>query len=131
MTEIIIEAYQVLDAFKKEPHYIEMIELKKKIDHLYPELILAFNNHKNRYQMIMEQGGTYHPDFQTVTQALQISKKTLYEKMEVKRYQVLEKQMQKMLNDFLYEIKEAISPHIKTPNPFGWMDKEGGCHVHK
>ncbi len=131
MTEIILKSYQVLEAIKKQPTYQAMIIEKEKIEHDYHHLISEFNACKEQYQTIMEQGGTYHPDFQQAAKALMLSKKALYEKPEVIRFRQFEQAIQHELDQLLRDIRDAISPHIKTPNPFGWLDQKGGCHVHQ
>jgi len=86
MTDIIIKAYDVVDEIIKTPKFNEIKELHQKIDKLYHQEIQAFENAKLNYQKVMDQGGTYHPDYKEVIQKLSQTKKELYEQPErVKR----------------------------------------------
>ncbi|MFA7055429.1 MAG: hypothetical protein WC134_02765 [Acholeplasmataceae bacterium] len=129
MTEIIIQAYQVLDEILKDEHYIEMKRLNQSIIKKYENEISAFNEAKDKYGQIMQEGGTYHPDFKRVSNLLSETKRKLYETDDMKRYVLLEKTLQTEINTFLADLTEFISPHMKTPDVFGIIKKGGSCHV--
>ncbi|MDD3068015.1 MAG: hypothetical protein RBQ78_02305 [Acholeplasmataceae bacterium] len=129
MTEIIIQAYQVLDEILKDEHYIEMKRLNQSIIKKYENEISAFNEAKDLYSQIMQEGGTYHPDFKRVSNLLSETKRKLYETDDMKRYVLLEKTLQTEINTFLADLTEFISPHMKTPDVFGIIKKGGSCHV--
>lgn len=129
MTEIIIQAYQVLDEILKDEHYIEMKRLNQSIIKKYENEISAFNEAKDLYSQVMQEGGTYHPDFKRVSNLLSETKRKLYETDDMKRYVLLEKTLQTEINTFLAELTEYISPHMKTPDVFGIIKKGGSCHV--
>ncbi|MDD4194424.1 MAG: hypothetical protein PHW37_04055 [Acholeplasmataceae bacterium] len=129
MTEIIIQAYQVLDEILKDEHYIEMKRLNQSIIKKYENEISAFNEAKDLYSQIMQEGGTYHPDFKRVSNLLSETKRKLYETDDMKRYVLLEKTLQTEINTFLADLTEFISPHMKTPDVFGIIKKGGSCYV--
>ena len=129
MTEIIIQAYQVLDEIIKDKNYIEMKTLNQEIIKKYKSEINAFSQAKELYTQMMQDGGTYHPDFKKYSNLLSDSKRKLYETEEMKRYVLLEKTLQTEINSFLAELTEVVSSHIKTPDVFGIIKKGGICHV--
>jgi cell fate (sporulation/competence/biofilm development) regulator YlbF (YheA/YmcA/DUF963 family) len=84
-----------------------------------------------KYDEVLEQGGSYHPDYKQTLRQLSEAKKDLYEKDAVKNYIALEKAFELKINTILRDITESISTHIKTPNELGLFKKEGGgCGVH-
>lgn len=129
MTDIIIQAYQVLDEILKDENYVEMKTLNQRIIQIYEKEILAFNHAKEAYSQVMQEGGTYHPDFKKYSSLLSETKKKLYETEEMKRYVFLEKSLQTEINAFLADLTDVVSPHIKTPDVFGIIKKGGSCHV--
>ncbi len=131
MTEIIMKAYDVLDEIISDPLFFEIKELNQKLDGLYQNEINAFNDAKIKYQKVMDEGGTYHPDYKEVIKLLSETKKTLYETKEVKRFNALELEFESKLNEFLNELTKTISDHVPAPNKFGMIKKGGSCHVHE
>ncbi len=129
MTDIVMKAYDVADEIKAQPNFKEMVRLNKLIDRLYPEEIKAFEKAKETYEEVMSTGGSYHPDFKKVTQALSQAKQTLYDKPEVKAYRDIEFDFEKEINGFIFELSEKISDNIPSPNAFGIVKKGGSCHV--
>lgn len=129
MTDIILQTYQVLDEIKNDPNYIELKRLDKLIVENYGKEIFDFQSTKISYDQIMQEGGTYHPDFKEVANKLSEAKKALYSKEEMKMYLDLEKKIQDELNDFIIQITSSISKYIKTPNKLGIVSKGGSCHV--
>ena len=129
MTEVSLQAYQVLDEIKQDQIYVELRSLNKIIETTYKDEIIAFNRAKQHYDQIMGEGGAYHPDYKAATQRLSLTKKALYDTNHMKKYVVLERQLQTMLNTFLTDLTRVISPHIKTPDIFGIIKKGGSCHV--
>jgi len=95
----------------------------------YPVEIKAFQDAKIKYDLVMSKGGSYHPDFKEVVQMFSESKQKLYSMPEVKRYFEVEKEFQDELNQFLFEMTQAVSSHIQTPNKLGIIKKGGSCHV--
>lgn len=131
MTDIIMQAYQALDEIKEKHQITKLRTLKLKIDKKYEKEIEDFNQSKNRYEEIMEQGGMYHKSYSNRAKALSLSKEILYSKEEVKEYMQIEKDIQKDINDLLNRIASAISSEVQTPNAFGIIKKKGNHHVHK
>lgn len=131
MTDIIIKAYDVVDEILSDPSIKEIKILNQKIDQLYKEEIKAFNDAKIKYQTILDEGGTYHPDYKQSIKTLSETKKVLYEMPEVKKYLELELEFESKLNEFLNMISKTISDHVPAPNKFGMIKKGGSCHVHQ
>ena len=129
MTELIMQAYQVLDEIKEDSKYKEIKYLDQKMLELYSNEIKAFQEAKIKYDQVMSEGGAYHPDFKEAVQKFGESKTVLYSKPEVKRYFEVEKEFQDELNQFLFEMTQAVSSHIQTPNKLGIIKKGGSCHV--
>ena len=129
MTDFIMQAYQVLDEIKRDVKYKEIKLLDQKMLELYPNEIQAFQEAKIKYDIVMIEGGTYHPDFKETVLKFGESKSALYSKPEVKRYFEIEKEFQDELNEFLLEMTQAVSSHIQTPDKLGIIKKGGSCHV--
>ena len=130
MTDIIMQAYHVLDEIKQDERYLEIKKLDRYIIHNYHQEIHHLQQNKDKYDQIMREGGHYHPDFKEIIKIYSDAKRVLYEKEEVKNYFRLEKLLQDEINAFLTEMTQAISTHIKTPNKLGIVSKGGGsCHV--
>jgi cell fate (sporulation/competence/biofilm development) regulator YlbF (YheA/YmcA/DUF963 family) len=129
MTEIILQAYHVLDEIKRDEKYIEIKYLDKKMLELYDLEIKTFNQTKLDFEQMMQDGGIYHPDYKEISKKYIEAKQNLYTKPLVKRYFELEKEFQTELNDFLYELSHAVSDHIKSPDKLGIIKKGGSCHV--
>lgn len=129
MTNIIIQAFLVLDEIKKDPKYLLMKQLDLQIGKLYPNEIKAFQDSKKVYDEVMATGGSYHPDFKDVVQKFSKAKSVLYGKNEVSLYFQTEKELQEEINSFLKEMTDSISSFIKTPDKLGIVQKGGSCHV--
>jgi cell fate (sporulation/competence/biofilm development) regulator YlbF (YheA/YmcA/DUF963 family) len=125
-----MKAYDVVDEILKDPVIKEIKRLNQSIDHVCKEEIKAFNDAKIKYQMILNQGGTYHPDYKQSIKELSETKKALYEMPEVKKYLELELEFEAKLNEFLNTISKTISDHVPAPNKFGMIKKGGSCHVY-
>lgn len=131
MTELIMQAYNVLDEFMEHPLYLELRILDKQIEEKYPKLIKQFNEAKIKYDEILNTGGKHHPDYKTSILELSTIKAELYAKEEVQRYFELEHNLQALINSFLEQMASLISPHIETPNNFNLLKKKshhGGNH---
>ena len=129
MTDIIMQAYQVLEEIKSDETYKKIKEFNQLVIRLYQKETEAFQKARAHYVQIMSEGGTYHPDFKDAVKALSETKSILYSKEEVKAYFEIEKQFETELNDFLYDMTQAVSSHIKTPDKMGIIKKGGSCHV--
>lgn len=129
MTDIIMQAYNVLDELKNDPKYLLMKELDQKIGNQYQNEIKAFHDAKSIYDDVMATGGTYHPDFKQAVKTFAETKAILYGMPEVSLYFQTEKAFQDEINEFLKEMTDAVSSHIKTPNKLGIIQKGGSCHV--
>lgn len=129
MTDIILQAYNVMDEIVKDHDVITLKKLNKIIDLKYADDIKAFSHAKDVYADIMTTGGHYHPDFKDATIKLSQTKTTLYQKEEVKAYLTLEKKVETKLNNLLKEMTDRISSHIPIPNAIGIVKKGGSCHV--
>lgn len=129
MTEIILQAYNVLDELKQDSMFIEMKTLDAYIINTYQEEIKVFQKAKQVYDDVMATGGTYHPDFKKAVKDFSEAKAILYAKPEVSRYFQLEKAFQNVINGYLKTMTDTVSTHIKTPNKLGIVQKGGSCHV--
>lgn len=130
MTDIIIKAYDVLDEILNDSKFPEIKKLHQSLDDLYKIEIDAFEKAKDLYQKVMDEGGSYHPDYKDAVKKLSATKKALYEQPEVKTYLELELKLETELNEFLNELSKTISEHVPAPNKFGMIKKGGSCHVH-
>jgi cell fate (sporulation/competence/biofilm development) regulator YlbF (YheA/YmcA/DUF963 family) len=129
MTEMILQAYHVLDEILSDPIYLEVKKLDHYISKHFEKEVLMLRSTKAIYDTIMSEGGSYHPDFKDAVRAYGEAKMNLYNQEEVKKYFELEKQFQDQINDFLAELTQTVSSHIKTPNKLGIIAKGGSCHV--
>ncbi|MBU1093309.1 MAG: YlbF family regulator [Firmicutes bacterium] len=129
MTDMIMQAYNVLDEIKADPMYQSIKTFDRLITSKYKEEIKVFNEANKVYNQVMAEGGTYHPDFKEAVKTFSQAKSNLYQKQEVVQYFEMEKQFQEHLNDFLTQLSQAVSNHIKTPNKMGIVTKGGSCHV--
>ncbi len=129
MTDIIIQAYQVLEEIKKSPHYHTINTLNQAIPEQHRDLVEAFQIAKQDYETIMAQGGRHHPDFKETVKRLSMAKTHLHQQDMVKRYLAAEQAFETEINTFLHALAGAVSPHIKTPDKWGIIHKGGSCHV--
>jgi cell fate (sporulation/competence/biofilm development) regulator YlbF (YheA/YmcA/DUF963 family) len=129
MTEMILQAYNVLDEILSDPIYQEIKKLDHYIETHFQEEVEVLRKTKAHYDLIMSEGGAYHPDFKKSVKDFSEAKIILYSKDEVKRYFELEQLFQDQINDFLAELTQSVSTHIKTPNKLGIIAKGGSCHV--
>jgi len=129
MTDIIMQAYHVLDEIRRDPDYQSIKKLDQSIAVLYKNEIEQFQKAKLAYESIMSSGGSYHPDFKEAVKKFSEAKTMLYGKPEVKSYFESEKVFQDDLNQFLFDMTQAVSSHIKTPDQMGIVKKGGSCHV--
>lgn len=129
MTDIIIQAYQVLEEIKKSPHY-HIIKTGNQtiLDH-HSDLVESFQKAKSDYERIMEQGGQHHPDFKDTVKRLSTAKTNLHQQETVRQYLAAEQSFEAEINAFLHALSRAVSPHIKTPDKWGIIHKGGSCHV--
>ncbi len=68
MTEIILQAYHVLDEIRKDQKYIEIKYLDQKMLELYDLEIKLFQQTKLAFDKVMQEGGIYHPDYKDLHQ---------------------------------------------------------------
>jgi len=129
MNDIMMQAYHVLDEIRAHQTYQEIKRLDLLMLELYKKEIQAFQRAKIKYDQMMAEGGTYHPDFKETVKLFAEAKSELYGKPEVKRYFELEKAFQDDINEFLARVSQAVSNHIKTPDKMGIIKKGGSCHV--
>lgn len=129
MTEIIMQAYNVLDEIINDPIYQSIKSFDKLIVSKYENEINKFQESKKAYDQVMSEGGTYHPDFKKTVKIFSEAKSNLYQKPEVIEYFELERQFQDQLNAFITELSHSVSNHITTPNKLGIVTKGGSCHV--
>ena len=129
MTDIIMQAYHVLDEIKNDTVYQSIKTLDRLIADQYKQEIKNFQEARKMYDQVMADGGKFHPDFKKVTKQLSQEKKELYLKPEVIQYFELEKVFQDDLNLFLSSLSQSVSDYIKTPNKLGIVTQGGSCHV--
>lgn len=131
MTDIIIKAYDVLEEFKSDALYQKLKHVKKQLEQNHFKDIEAFNLAKANYDLILSEGGTYHPSYKDAVKALSEAKSRLYAHPLIEEYKALEKAFELMLNAFIQSFTKHISDHIQTPNQLGFFTKQGGgCHVY-
>lgn len=118
-TDIILKAYEVLDAFKETEDYKELLSLNKKIQDKYKQELESYHKHFKRFEEVFNTGGVYHPDFKEVSKAYQEMKITLFEKEEVKRYFLLERIINEKLSAFSSELMASVSNY--------YNQKGGAC----
>ncbi len=131
MTDVLMATYDYCDSIKKSTQYQMLKTLNQNIEKQYASEISAFNEAKRHYYEVMEQGGSYHPDFKETAKHLSQTKKTLYEKPEVMALIKLENELQNTLNDLIREVTLLISPYIKVPNEVGLIKEKESCHASK
>lgn len=90
----------------------ELMALKKQIDIELKDLITKFNTAKDKYYDALKYG-KYHPSLNDYKQNLLVLKKELYSNNLVKKYFNLHNKVQAEINDFLNELKMAISNKFK------------------
>ncbi len=129
MTEIIMQAYQVLKELKLDSTYLAIKEYDKLILQKYQNEIQNFQIYKKEFEKVMNEGGAYHPSYKSVSKALSEAKIILYQKPEVIKYFDMEEKFQNELNQFLSDFTQAVSSHIKRPNKIGIVTKGGSCRV--
>jgi cell fate (sporulation/competence/biofilm development) regulator YlbF (YheA/YmcA/DUF963 family) len=130
MSDLIIQAYKVLQELKNETSYVQMQKLNEEMNIQYKIEIENFQTQKNAFYNIMENGGSYHPDFKTVSQKFQEAKKQLYEKDLVKQYFEAEKTFENILNIFVDQLTKSVSSYIESNNnKVSFQTKGGKCHV--
>ncbi|MBN2300623.1 MAG: hypothetical protein JXC31_05500 [Acholeplasmataceae bacterium] len=129
MTEIIMQAYEVLDELLKDPIYLQLKTYNQIINIKYKEEIEKFQLIKNQYDQVINEGGPHHPDFKKIAGLLSENKSNLYKKDEIKHYFELEKVFQNDINEFLEKLTHSVSSFIQVPNKIGIVSKGGSCHV--
>lgn len=90
----------------------ELLALKKQIDDELKDLIIKFNMAKDKYYEAQKYG-KYHPSLSDYKKNLLVLKKELYSNSLVKKYFSLQNKVQKEVNDFLNDLKAAISNKFK------------------
>lgn len=128
MTEIILEAYHVLDEIKTSDTYIELLKLNSYITNNLNEEYLKYQNLKTKLDKIISMGAKFHPDFKEISTKLLIAKEALYSIKEVKKYLSLKGDVVKELNDFSRSLGSVISNNLNVPNELGIVKtKKGVC----
>lgn len=127
MTEIMLMAYDLLDDFIELEEYKRLKQLSKIVESKYINEINDFKKSREIYDDIMQYGGIYHPDFKDAARKLSVSKAILYQKNEVQDLLMLEQKVQNILNQLIDDIKDTVSPYLRTPNELG-MTRKGGSH---
>jgi cell fate (sporulation/competence/biofilm development) regulator YlbF (YheA/YmcA/DUF963 family) len=129
MSDIMIQAYKVLEELKNEESYKLMKKLNQEMIFKYQKEIDAFQKDKNEFNQMMNEGGAYHPDFKMISQRFQQSKKELYEKDLIIQYFKAEKTFEDILNEFMSELTQNISSYIEPKGQVVFKTKGGSCHV--
>ncbi|MCK9235748.1 MAG: hypothetical protein WC225_05215 [Acholeplasmataceae bacterium] len=131
MTEIIMKAYDVLEEILQDDKIHQLKVLDKEIESKYHADLKAFEQMKQIYNQVLNEGGAYHPDYAATLKTFSEMKKALYEKEEVARYLQIERKLEQELNAFLNDIAQIVSHYIPRPNPFGLFKKGGNHHAHE
>ena len=85
-------------------------------------MISNFNISKTRYDEVIKYG-EHHPNLKEVKLELANAKTLLFNNEIVKEYKLLEKEMQKVLDEISKKIAQTISHKIKYPNEIGLINK--------
>jgi len=119
MTDIIMQAYHVLDEIKSDSVYQSIKTMDHLITQKYKDEIKRFRDANIAYDNIMSEGGTYHPDYKETVKIFINAKSDLYQKPEVIQYFEFERQFQEQLNLFLTSLSQSVSNHIASPIKWG------------
>lgn len=106
--EIIEDVYNLCDAIKKDKKYIRLLELEKEIEDNYKLEIDEFNEAKEKYSEALKYGN-YHPSLGEYEKKLSEKKAILYNKEQVKEYNLLYREIQNEIDDIVNKIKASIS----------------------
>lgn len=102
LSDIYISRLLELEEFK------ELLELKNKINNECKMLIIGFKTKEARYLEALDHK-EYYANFDEIKLDFINAKAKLYSNPYVKRYFELERTIQKIINDDMNELKEAIS----------------------
>ncbi len=122
--KVLQRVYDLVDEIKSKKEYIRLKELKEILDNdeSLKKLILDFNKAKDKYSEVSKYG-EHHPDLEKVRNTLAQSKNALFTNEVVSEYKVLEKEIQKLLDEISRKLALSISPKIKHPNEIGLINK--------
>lgn len=110
-TKILNIAHDLATELKQSPTYLELKRLDDLIKTKYGDLLKEYKKTFHKFEVVFNEGGTYHPDFKSVSAAYILAKEALFKKEEVKLYFENEKKMNKYLKDLSDEIKVSISSY--------------------
>jgi cell fate (sporulation/competence/biofilm development) regulator YlbF (YheA/YmcA/DUF963 family) len=116
--------YDLVDEIKSKEEYIRLLELKKILenDPFIINLLNEFNKCKIKFEEVSKYG-KYHPDLKQVQIELAKIKTEVFTNEIISEYKLLEKHIQKILDDISRQIAQSVSPKIKYPNEMGLINK--------
>ena len=116
--------YDLVDEIKSKEEYIRLLELKKFLenDPFIINLLNEFNKCKIKFEEVSKYG-KYHPDLKQVQIELAKIKTEVFTNEIISEYKLLEKHIQKILDDISRQIAQSVSPKIKYPNEMGLINK--------
>jgi len=122
--KVLQRVYDLVDEIKSKKEYIRLKELKGILDsdESLSKLVLEFNKAKDKYNEVSKYG-KHHPDLEKVQNSLSQSKNALFTNEIISEYKVLEKEIQKLLDEISRKIALSVSPKIKYPNEIGLINK--------
>ena len=121
---VINRVYDLVDEIKSKEEYKRLLELKKILDNdpLIKNLLDEFNKCKIKFEEVSKYG-KYHPDLKKVQLELAEIKAEVFTNEIISEYKLLEKRIQKILDDVSRQIAQSVSPKIKFPNEMGLINK--------
>jgi len=125
MKDIVLNlVYDLVDEIKSKEDYIKLLELKKKMksDPYIVNLLKKFKETKIKFEEVSKYG-KHHPDLKKVQLELAEIKTEVYTNEIIKEYKILEKEIQKILDDISRQLAQGVSPNIKYPNEMGLINK--------
>lgn len=126
MTEILLGAYDYLDELRNNPKYQEYIKINQEIKIIYKKDYEKLAKAKQAFEEVFEYGSN-HPSFKELASNYSLISKELFSKPELKKQLRLNNEIEIMINDFLKQVVNEISPNIPVLNEFGFVSlKKGG-----
>lgn len=107
-SEILDYVYKLADAIKNSEEYKLLIELKDDINTNLKDVLVKFDNAKEKYNEALKYG-KYHPDLEKYQRELSKIKEELFTNELVSKYKKLEGLIQDKLDKIFNELKINIS----------------------
>jgi cell fate (sporulation/competence/biofilm development) regulator YlbF (YheA/YmcA/DUF963 family) len=117
---------QLIQSLLNHPDYLNLIRLKKLIDHSEElnALTETFNKAKETYYEAKKYG-KYHPDLKRYQKAFQEAKTLLFTHELIVEYKTSEKGFQTLLDTISETLAKTVSPQVNFEARFK-VNKKGG-----